>query len=160
LLGKSKCNADLEFLIKWHTFSDEEKNKKYSNFCSHEVNLFIYFKDATYFKSVVRPFLVNKMEKSFIDHWLLGDYDKIKHYAQIEYLDELNTLEKCLLIYAIKDKDIHTAKSIADVIKMKADKNDYTPDEKIRFFDTVLNLNILNKGDPAMYAAEAKLDDM
>lgn len=33
---------------------------------------------------------------------------------------------------------------------MKADKNDYTPDEKIRFFDTVLNLNILNKGDPDM----------
>lgn len=31
---------------------------------------------------------------------------------------------------------------------MKADKNDYTPDEKIRFFDTVLNLNILNKEDP------------
>ena len=53
LLGKAKCNADLEFLIKWNTFSDEEKNKKYSNFCSHEVNLFIYFKDHTYFKSVV-----------------------------------------------------------------------------------------------------------
>jgi len=32
---------------------------------------------------------------------------------------------------------------------MRADKIDYTPDEKIRFFDTVLNLNILNKADPA-----------
>jgi len=32
---------------------------------------------------------------------------------------------------------------------MRADKSDYTPDEKIRFFDTVLNLNILNKADPA-----------
>ena len=30
---------------------------------------------------------------------------------------------------------------------MRADNSDYTPDEKIRFFDTVLNLNILNKGD-------------
>lgn len=88
------------------------------------------------------------MEKSFVDFWLLGDYEKIKHYAQIEYLDNLNSLEKCLLIYAIWDTDIHTAKSIADVIKMKADKSDFTPDEKIRFFDTVLNLNILNKVDP------------
>jgi len=88
------------------------------------------------------------MEKSFVDHWLLGDYEKIAHYAQIEYLDTLNSLEKCLLIFAIRDQDIHTAKSIADLIKMKADKSDFTPDEKIRFFDTVLNLNILNKGDP------------
>jgi len=31
---------------------------------------------------------------------------------------------------------------------MRADKIDYTPDEKIRFFDTVLNLNILNKAEP------------
>lgn len=53
MLGKAKCNADLEFLIKWHSLTDEEKNKKYSNFCSHEVNLFIYFKDHAYFKSVV-----------------------------------------------------------------------------------------------------------
>jgi len=81
LLGRGKCNADLEFLIKWNTFSDEEKNKKYSNFCSHEVNLFIYFKDPQYFKAVVRPFLENKMEKSFIDFWLLSDYEKIKHFA-------------------------------------------------------------------------------
>ena len=101
ILGKSKCNADLEFLTKWHTYQDEEKNKKYSNYCSHEVNLFIFFKDHDYFNAVVKPFLINKMEKSFIDYWLLGDYDKLKHYAQIEYLDTLNSLEKCLLIYAI-----------------------------------------------------------
>jgi len=43
---------------------------------------------------------------------------------------------------------------------MKADKNDYTPDEKIRFFDTVLNLNILNKGDPAMGGALHKPEEM
>ena len=45
ILGRSKCNDDLEFLIKWNTFETEEKNKKYANFCCHEVNLFIYFKD-------------------------------------------------------------------------------------------------------------------
>lgn len=35
---------------------------------------------------------------------------------------------------------------------MRADKSDYTPDEKIRFFDTVLNLNILNKAEPVQFA--------
>lgn len=45
ILNKSKCNEDLEFLMKWNTFNAEEKHKKYSNFCCHETNLFIYFKD-------------------------------------------------------------------------------------------------------------------
>jgi len=36
---------DLSFLLKWNTLDEEEKNKKYSKFCCHEVNLFIYFKD-------------------------------------------------------------------------------------------------------------------
>lgn len=36
---------DLNFLLKWNTLDEEEKNKKYSKFCCHEVNLFIYFKD-------------------------------------------------------------------------------------------------------------------
>ena len=148
ILGKSKCNSDLEFLIKWNTFENEEKNKKYSNFCCHEVNLFIFFKDPEYFRAVVRPFLQNKMEKSFIDYWLLEDYEKIKSFSQIEYLEQLNSLEKCLLISSIRKDDIECARSIADLIKMRADKSDYSPDEKIRFFDTVLNLNILNKGDP------------
>lgn len=109
ILGKSKCNSDLEFLIKWNTFENEEKNKKYSNFCCHEVNLFIFFKDPEYFRAVVRPFLQNKMEKSFIDYWLLEDYEKIKSFSQIEYLEQLNSLEKCLLISSIRKDDIECA---------------------------------------------------
>jgi len=42
---------------------------------------------------------------------------------------------------------------------MRADKSDFTPDEKIRFFDTVLNLNILNKvdADDVVYARVQEL---
>ena len=43
---------------------------------------------------------------------------------------------------------------------MRADKSDFTPDEKIRFFDTVLNLNILNKGDVDRKPAPKPSDDL
>ena len=32
-------------------------------------------KDPAYFDQVVRPFLTNKIEKTFVDYWLL-DYDE------------------------------------------------------------------------------------
>jgi len=109
ILGKSKLNEDLEFLLKWNTFEEEEKNKKYSKFCCHEVNLFLYFKDPEYFEAVVSPFILNKMEKSFIDNWLLGDYAQLIEHARVENISKLNSLEKCLLIYAIRETDLESA---------------------------------------------------
>lgn len=129
ILGKSKLDEDLEFLLKWNTFEEEEKNKKYSKFCCHEVNLFLYFKDPTYFTEVVRPFIVNKMEKSFIDHWLLGDYAQILEFGKVENLDQLNSLEKCLLIFALRQTDVESATNIAKLIKLKADNSDYSADQ-------------------------------
>lgn len=48
---------ELDFIMKWHTFDIEEKNRKYSKFSCHEVNIFIYFKDKEYFNKIVKPFL-------------------------------------------------------------------------------------------------------
>ena len=36
---------DLEFVMKWNNLPKEEKNKKYSQYSCHELNLFIFFKD-------------------------------------------------------------------------------------------------------------------
>ena len=128
ILGKAKFDSDLEFILKWNTFEMEEKNKKYSKFCCHEVNIFLYFKDPEYFNSVVKPFISNKMEKSFIDFWLLGDYAEIEHYKKIEFFDDLNSLEKCLLIHALKDTDLEASIQITKWIKAKADINEYSAD--------------------------------
>ena len=84
----------LSFVTKWNTFNEEKKNNKYSKFMSHEVNLFLYFKDKEYFGKTVRPFIVNKMEKTFMDHWLIGDYEAVRKYSDIKYFDKLNALEK------------------------------------------------------------------
>jgi hypothetical protein len=59
-------------LLKWAEKDMEEKHKFYTKFFSHEMNLFLYFKDPEYFEKIARPFLVNKMEKTFVDFWLLN----------------------------------------------------------------------------------------
>jgi len=37
----------------------------------HELNLFLFFKDLAYFETYVKEFLVNKLEKTFVDYFLL-----------------------------------------------------------------------------------------
>jgi len=72
LSNKLKEYKKWEFLKKWNTFEDEKKDELYDEFYSHEINLFLFFKDPDYFKEVVRPFIVNKCKKSFMDHFLLN----------------------------------------------------------------------------------------
>jgi hypothetical protein len=70
--GLSKEETEfVETLIRWPTFTKEQRVKKYSENCCHELNLFLKMKDPEYFESVVRPFLANKIEKTFVDYWLL-----------------------------------------------------------------------------------------
>ena len=130
ILGRGKMDEDLEFLLKWHTFEEEEKNKKYSKFCCHEVNLFLFFKDREYFDAVVRPFLVNKMEKEFVDHWLLGNFAELTRYGNVENLDNLNALEKTLLCHSLASTDQEQAEKIHELIQMRADNSDFTDDQK------------------------------
>ncbi len=64
----------IDNMLKWPSLSAEQKAKNYSDYTSHEFNLFIKLKDPDFFESAVRPFLTNKIEKTFVDYWLL-DYD-------------------------------------------------------------------------------------
>lgn len=77
-----------EFLLSWHKFDSETKNKKYSAFFSHEMNLFLKLKDWDFFEGVARPFISCKMEKSFLDYWLLDDIEELNQkYNTFEAID-------------------------------------------------------------------------
>lgn len=56
-----KSYSTWQFLKEWITFTDRQKLDKYNEFASHELNLFLYFKDNNFFKVVVEPFLKNKI---------------------------------------------------------------------------------------------------
>lgn len=64
-----------DFLTKWTSYNLDEKHKKYYKNSCHELNLFIFCKDPTFFNDFVKPFIANKIEKSFIDRFLMNDTD-------------------------------------------------------------------------------------
>ncbi len=61
----------IDNMLKWPTLTNEQKAKTYSEYCSHEFNLFLRLKDPQFFENAVKPFLFNKIEKTFVDYWLL-----------------------------------------------------------------------------------------
>ena len=137
----------LFFLLKWNKLTDEQKNKKYNEYQCHEMNLFVYFKDHRYFNKVAKPFIASKMEKTFIDHWLLSEDDAILHYQEIGNFDKLNALEQSLLVFTVTKYDTDKAIRLAQRIRLGSESNEkmMTPEVKNKLFDTVLSLNLLQK---------------
>ena len=73
----------------------------------HELNFFLYKRDREFYDQVVKDFIGNKMEKTFVDWYLLGidlgkDSIYIKNilaYFEIESkIQRLNFIEICLLV--------------------------------------------------------------
>ena len=93
----------LEFIPRWHQMSTEEKNKTYSDYLGHELNFFIYKKDPAYFASTVKPFIQSKMEKQFMDYYLLGHTEKVISFAEPDKFHPtvLTVLEMCLVIQTL-----------------------------------------------------------
>ncbi len=132
-------------LVRWDTMDEEEKNRFLSVQSSHELHLFLYKKDPEYFARVVRPYLVNKMEKSFIDHYLLGDKEDVIGFAESPALHaELNPLEESLLVETLlragnRDMAATFARRLRDALHGQRP----SASDQNRVFDTVISLNML-----------------
>ena len=79
----------------------ENKNRLYSEYMSHELNLFLKAKDSGYFRKVVQPLLRCKLEKTLVDHYLLGDYRKVGESFELHLVGSINAMEQCLLVDAL-----------------------------------------------------------
>ena len=86
---------EFDDLAKWHTLDNAAKLQSYSRLACHELHLFLWFHDHEFFDNVVKPFLANKKEKQFVDHWLL-DAD-LSHYSTVWKYNQLNAAERVLL---------------------------------------------------------------
>ena len=74
----------ISVFLQWPSINTEEKCKLLNKHFCHELNIFISMKDQVFFESHLRPFLSCKMEKTFIDNYLLGDFDEIVPMASLE----------------------------------------------------------------------------
>ncbi|HIL70227.1 MAG TPA: hypothetical protein EYG38_10310 [Verrucomicrobia bacterium] len=94
-LSGNSALQDFQFILDWPDLSNEERLKKYSEFACHELNFFVYRKDPEFFRAVVLPYLANKREKTFLDHFLL--HTDLTIYRQPWHYARLNTAERCFL---------------------------------------------------------------
>ncbi len=90
------------FIVEWPTLEPEEKLEKYAEFACHELHFFLYHKDRAFFDEVVRPYLANKKDKTFMDHYLL-DAD-LGPYAERWAFGQLNAVERVLLGRRLKQQ--------------------------------------------------------
>lgn len=86
---------EFEPLTRWHQLPEAERRTWYSEHACHEVHLFLWRKDRRFFDAVVRPYLANKLQKTFIDWWLL-EIDLTPWLAADRH-QRLNLAERILL---------------------------------------------------------------
>jgi hypothetical protein len=118
-----------EVIEKWAKDSDlEEKSKVYYKNLCHELNFFLQQKDKAFFDRIVKPFLQCKLEKTFVDLYLLDRHkDLIAAYwytpkgdtHTMERFNKLNGFEKCLLVDSlVKEGKKDDAKRLVEHIKL------------------------------------------
>jgi hypothetical protein len=129
------------FLHSWASLSPMDKLKKYDKYASHELNLFLFFKDRDFFGEVVKPFIDNKKEKEVVDWFLLERPDRCTLLFNTAFSKKLNIVEKVLLAVLAKKADPQFAQSVLNLFKFKSATNKLPVPEYKALFETLLNAN-------------------
>ncbi len=115
-LSANPALVEFSFIANWPALKPEQKRELYSKYACHELNFFLYKKDPDFFKAVILPYLRNKKDKTFLDHWLLGD--DLSAYLRPWAFGQLNTVERILLAQRLKDEAPHTARHVKDILDL------------------------------------------
>ena len=146
--------AKFAWVLEWPKLKDEEKRAKYSEFACHELNFFLAKKDAAFFGKVVKPYLANKKDRTFMDDFLLeGD---LRPYLQPWAYARLNAVERALLAQKLGGEAGNAARHLREQWEMIPPN----PDEQDRLFETALRGRALQAdGDKSDLArSEFKLE--
>ncbi|CAD8195213.1 unnamed protein product [Paramecium octaurelia] len=96
-ISKNSDSSLLEIYSTWNSKNLEEKLKLYNNCQSDEFNLFLHFKDPAFFEIYILGYIRNKIEKSFIDQFLLKNVSYLSQRVSSGRFTQLNALEQTLL---------------------------------------------------------------
>ncbi len=108
--------AEFNFVTRWASLKPAEKQEMYSKYASHELSFFVFKKDPEFFKSVVQPYLKNKKDKTFVDHFLLED--DLSEYLKPWAYGQLNIVERILMIQRIQDEAGPGARHVNDLFEL------------------------------------------
>jgi hypothetical protein len=130
--GGGKDLPEFRFLLDWPKLSDEDKRENYSKYACHELHFFLYKKDKPFFDSVIKPYLANKKDKTFLDQWLLES--DLTAYRELPRFERLNLFEQILLSQRFPELQTETFRRIAALY----DVDPTPPEEWNRLFETAL----------------------
>ncbi|KAI7875308.1 hypothetical protein K492DRAFT_211014 [Lichtheimia hyalospora FSU 10163] len=139
----TSCNLrDFEFLKKWPSMTVSQKSKHHREKVCHELNLWIKHRDPAYFDEHIKPFIKCKLNKSFMDLYLV-DEDLSAYTTDLYMYQKLTTIEKALL-----------AKRVPEMVPVvvQAFKDAYEPPSETtvdRRFDTILGGSVLDAASMA-----------
>ena len=139
-LGGNPTFEEFSFVANWPSLDAKEKRKQYSKYACHELSFFLQQKDPAFFKEVIAPYLKSKKDKTFMDHWLLGD--DLKDYLDPWRFARLNAVERILL-------GQHVAAQAASQTRDARERADLIPpniEDFNRRFDTALQAGGLDEG--------------
>jgi hypothetical protein len=121
LLTIRRDDADLAkfaFVVDWPAKSAEEKQQLYREHACHELHFFLYQKDRAFFDAVVRPFLAQKLDPKFLDHWLLGA--NLTAYTRPWEFAQLNLIERILLAQRLDEQGrTAIARSVREALELR-----------------------------------------
>lgn len=140
-LSKDPKLVEFRFLLQWPTMKIEEKRAQYSKYACHELNFFLAKKDPEFFNTVVKPYLANKKEKTFLDRWLLSE--NIQEFTRPWSHGQLNIAERILIAQRAANERGSEARHVADLFEMLPPNID----ELMRLFDTAVKGRSLEASD-------------
>ena len=121
LLPDARLN-DFELLIQWHTLDDAAKSDAYNQLASHELHLFLSVHDPEFFQKSIRPFLMNKVEKQLVDHYLLDE--DLTPWTPMWRYRTLNAAEKVLLARRVPTMLPTVQREMREWVQMQPDQSD------------------------------------
>jgi hypothetical protein len=140
-LTKNPELAEFGFLMTWPKLKPEEKRALYSKYACHELHFFLLKKDRPFFDDVVKPYLQNKKDKTFLDHWLLGD--DVSEFQQPWNYGRLNSVERVLLAQRTAGEPARTVRHFTDILRLSPPN----VDRELYLFNVGVDANGLDSDD-------------
>ena len=136
-LSGNSTLAEFSWLLEWNTLTPERKADLYSTYACHELHFFLARKDPDFFKRVIQPFLANKRDKTFMDHYLLGS--DLSGFLNPWQYGRLNSVERVLLSRRIESEVPAVRRHLKDWL----DTQPKNPQRDAFLFETALNGRVL-----------------
>eukprot|EP00483_Globobulimina_turgida_P004479 UN04488 len=139
--GNNELKTKWSFLTTWDVMAEKEKMKKYDELLCHELHLFLKKKDEPFFEQVCQPSIASKLNKDFMDYYLLNDTKALERYCKLDKLKSLNPLEQILLAQVFKKEKRELAESLLKYFKSSQKAMDIDP----QTFDTLFRTALATK---------------